>query len=148
MRSSHHWQHSSCCFTCRRAASASAGPFPHLGGEVDEVASELLGPAHLLGMGFHIEAGDPSPPGTGEDEVDIVRAAGGADEPLVPVADGGIGDVTGGLCGGIRLGLAAAGLAPHDQPDLSRSGPSQRHRRTAVGLHRPRLWRVLALGGS
>ena len=89
-----------------------------------------------------------SPPGTGEDEVDIVRAAGGADEPLVPVADGGIGAVTGGLCGGIRLGLAAAGLAPHDQPDLSRSGPSQRHRRTAVGLHRPRLWRVLALGGS
>jgi len=59
----------------------------------------------------------------------------------VPVADGSIGAITGGLLRRVGLGPATAGLAPDDEPHLGGSGDSQRHRRPAIGLHR-RLWRA------
>jgi len=64
-----------------------------------------------------------SSPG-GADEVDIVRAAGGAHEPFVPVEDRGIGAVTGSLLCGVGFGLATA---PDDEADLG-GGRSQGHR--------------------
>ena len=68
--------------------------------------------------------------GPGHHHVDVAAAASGADEPLSPLGNGGLGPVLFGRLGGIGLDLVTARLAPHDQPNASGSRVAERHRRT------------------
>jgi hypothetical protein len=75
------------------------------------------------------------PPGPADDHVDIAAAAAGAHEPRLPVKQGGLRAIAGGVLGGIRLDLVAAIPAPHDEPHAGRGGSAERHRRAGLRFH-------------
>ena len=70
-------------------------------------------------------------------EIDPPAAALAADKPLVLVGDAHLGAVAFRHFGRVGLDLVPAIAAPHDQADLGRGGVAERHRRAAVGAHRP-----------
>jgi len=76
------------------------------------------------------------PLGPGHHHVDVAAAAPGADEPLAPLRDGGVGAVPLGHLGGVGLDLVAARLALHDQPHARRGGVPEGHRWSRRGFHR------------
>jgi hypothetical protein len=89
------------------------------------------------------------PPGPADDHVDIAAAAAGAHEPRLPVKQGGLRAIAGGVLGGIRLDLVAAIPAPYNEPHASRGSPTERHREAGLGFHpRRRLLAVVARGGA
>src|SRR5262249_13726445 len=66
--------------------------------------------------------------------VDVAAATSGADKPLAPLGNGGLGAVSLGHPGSVGLGPVTARLAPDDEPDTGRSRVAKRHRRTQRGL--------------
>jgi len=80
----------------------------------------------------------PLPPlGPGHHHIDVATAAPGADKPLAPPGNGGLGAVPLGHLRRVGLGPVTACLAPDDKSDTGRSRVSDRHRRTWPGLLPP-----------
>jgi hypothetical protein len=71
-----------------------------------------------------------SPLGPGDHYIDRSAPAARTYEPISPIENAGSGAITPGHMGRVGLDLVAARPAPHDQPNASRSGVAERHRRT------------------
>ena len=66
----------------------------------------------------------------------LPAAAARANQPLVPVANGGIGAVTLSHCRWIRLYAVTTSSAPYDKARAGRGGAAECRGRTRVGFHR------------
>jgi hypothetical protein len=77
----------------------------------------------------------PSPPRPRQHKVDLSPPALRANQPPVPVENGGVGAVALGLLGSIRFDLVLASTAPYDQARTSRRSAAERGWRAEVRFH-------------
>jgi hypothetical protein len=83
-----------------------------------------------------------SSPRPGHDHIGLPSAAAGADKPLAPIEDAGVGAIPSSHLCRVRLDLMLARLTPHDKPDLGSGSGTERHRRSS-GLYAPLATRAV-----
>jgi hypothetical protein len=76
-----------------------------------------------------------TPLGTCDDHIYCSAPAARAHERIAPTENAGPRAILSRHIGRVRLDLVAAGLAPHDEPDASRSRVAERHRWSGVRFH-------------
>jgi hypothetical protein len=69
---------------------------------------------------------------TGHHHVNLAAAALGADQPLMPIENCGLGAASLRMFGGIRLDLMAAIPVPHDEANLGTGGIAERRALAAL----------------
>jgi hypothetical protein len=74
--------------------------------------------------------------GSGDYEFSLPAAAAGAHKAIPPIGNSHLGPVSLHHLAGVGLDLTAAVSTPNDQPDPGLGSVTERHRRTAIGLHR------------
>jgi len=131
-----------------RARHGSGAPARRIAASLDAIAEHFLHRTNVslppvADLRLHEPGAHPRvrallvlpPLGPRHHHVNVAATAPGADEPLSPLGNGGLGPVLLGQLGGIGLDLVTARLAPHDQPHASRGGIAERHRWPGLRSH-------------